>query len=257
MTLFPVSPRTPAPAGVNKRRSFLQQLGIGLSSAIGAAAMAKPGNSAIVDGEAGSLSLQVARLEAEKALRALHQQHEQLLDAALIENAGMESLLALFAADAEVVFDGGVYAGRELGISRLYRQRFAAGHVGKRMHSAPGFAVAAELQQERIEIRADLQTATAVFPYSIQVGRPIESAASLASMARMQGEGVHTWWEGGVYEVSYRKDAAECSWQITRLVYNTLSRADYRAGRSYAKPMQAPAVAACFPVDPLGPDSLV
>jgi hypothetical protein len=90
-----------------------------------------------------------------------------------------------------------------------------------------------------MEVSSDRLSAQAVFPYSIQVGVPIESETSLASMARLHGEGVRTWWEGGVYAASYVKDLAESRWRLERLEYKTLSRADYRAGRSYAKPMDA------------------
>jgi SnoaL-like domain len=104
------------------------------------------------------------------------------------------------------------------------------------MEPAPGFELAAEQQQEKVEVSPDRLSAKAVFPYSIQVGMPIESESSLASMARLHGEGVRTWWEGGVYDVSYIKDA-DGRWKIGRLEYRTLSRADYRAGRSYARPI--------------------
>jgi hypothetical protein len=73
-----------------------------------------------------------------------------------------------------------------------------------------------------------------VFPFSIRVGRPLHTDSSLASMARLHGEGVRTWWEGGVYRVAYGRATIGGPWRITRLEYATLSRADYRAGRSYA-----------------------
>src|SRR5690606_16416668 len=102
---------------------------------------------------------------------------------------------------------------------------------------APGFEVDGAQQQERVEVSPDRLSARAQFPYSIQVGAPIETETSLASMARLHGEGVRTWWEGGVYAVDYIKDPANSRWKISRLAYRTLSRADYRAGRSYAKPL--------------------
>jgi hypothetical protein len=237
----------PTEIGTNNRRSFLQKLGIGVSTALGSAAvMAKPSSS-----HANDLALQVGKLEAEKALRALHQQYEEAMD-----NGEMDAVIALFAEDAEVVFNGGVFSGREYGVSRLYHQHFAAGTSGKRLQAAPGFALAAEQQQELVDVALDMRTAKAVKPYSIQVGKPLESTTSLASMAREHGEGVQTWWEGGVYELSYARDA-DGAWKIKRLAYNTLSRADYRAGRSYAKPIVVPAFSARFPADTQGPDRLL
>jgi hypothetical protein len=76
-------------------------------------------------------------------------------------------------------------------------------------------------------------------------------------MARLHGEGVRTWWEGGVYRVTYRKDVAHGSWQVGRLEYDTLSRADYRPGRSYAAPISVAPLTARYPEDRQGPDSLV
>jgi hypothetical protein len=96
-----------------------------------------------------------------------------------------------------------------------------------------------------------------VFPFSIRVGRPLESDTSLVSMARLHGEGVHTWWEGGVYRIGYRRNGAQDPWRITALAYDTLSRADYRAGRSYARAMSPSPFTACFPIDGQGPDALV
>jgi hypothetical protein len=141
-------------------------------------------------------------------------------------------------------------------VTRLYRERFAAGKTGGSMPAAPGFEVEAELQQESIMVAADRRTATAVFPYSIQVGVPIETESSLAAMARLHGEGVRTWWEGGLYRVSYRKDAAG-KWKIGRLEYDTLSRADYRTGKRYAQPITVARFERRFPDDAQGPDALV
>ena len=148
-----------------------------------------------------------------------------------------DEILGMFAEDAEVLFAGGLFRAQDEGVSRLYRERFPAGKSGRRMEPAPGFELAADQQQERVHVAPDRLTATAVFPYSIQVGTPIESESSLASMARLHGEGVRTWWEGGAYHVTWRKDAADGRWTISRLEYRTLARADYRPGRTYAAPL--------------------
>jgi hypothetical protein len=247
MLNFTAKKSAPA-AGANNRRSFLQKLGIGVSTALGSATVMAKGDS----GKANDLSLQVAKLEAEKALRALHHDYVHAMDQGQIN-----AVLALFADDAEVVFNGGVFIGREHGIARFYHQHFVAGRTGKRMEQAPGFALTVEQQQELVELALDMRTANAVFPYSIQVGKPLESDNSLASMARVHGEGMQTWWEGGVYELSYVKDPKDGTWKITQLTYNTLSRADYRAGRSYAKPIVVSVFTTCFSEDGKGPDRLV
>jgi hypothetical protein len=206
------------------------KLAAGVSTALASTAgLAKAGS-----GNAEDLSLKVALLEEEKALRKLHRAYENALD-----KERYDEVIAMFTDGAEVVFNGEVFSNRSQDLSRLYRERFASGKTGKRMEPAPGFELDAEQQQERMEVSSDRLSAQAVFPYSIQVGVPIESETSLASMARLHGEGVRTWWEGGVYAASYVKDLAESRWRLERLEYKTLSRADYRAGRSYAKPMDA------------------
>jgi hypothetical protein len=162
----------------------------------------------------------------------------------------------MFAAEAEVVFNGGAFRRIE-GIGRLYRDHFQSGRTGRRMDPAPGFELAADQQRDSVAVAADRRSAQAAFTYSIQVGTPVESVTSLASMARLHGEGVQSWWEGGIYDISYRKDAASGRWQISRLEYRTLSRADYRTGRSYARSITVPRFSKRFPEDQQGPDTLV
>jgi hypothetical protein len=231
---------------MNSRRSFISRLGIGASCALASAAGMAKADLPKADGAAQ----RVAALEAEKALRQLHKGFERAMD-----NGMHDEIIGMFAADAEVVFNGGVFRGTR-GVSRLFREHFPSGKTGASLSQAPGFELAADQLHDSVTVAADLKSATAVFPYSIQVGAPIETESSLAAMARLHGEGVRTWWEGGVYRVAYCKDAAG-SWRISRLEYDTLSRADWRSGRSYAQPIAASRFAARFPQDQQGPDALV
>jgi ketosteroid isomerase-like protein len=175
--------------------------------------------------------VRAAVLAEQIAVRKLHRDYEQALDRGLFEE-----VIGMFADDAEVVFNGKVFRHRHE-VSRLYRDRFAPAKTGRRMEPAPGFEVMAGQLRDCVEVSPDCRTAKAAFPYSIQVGVPIETVSSLASMARLHGEGVRTWWEGGVYDVSYVR-AGDGRWKIGRLEYRTLSRADYRAGRTYARPIR-------------------
>ena len=68
---------------------------------------------------------------------------------------------------------------------------------------------------------------------------------------------MRTWWEGGVCRVSYRKTTADGQWQISRLEYDTVSRADYRHGRRSAQPIDVARLSRAFPQDIQGPDELV
>jgi hypothetical protein len=234
---------------MNSRRSFIWRLGAGASAAVASAASMAKGKTVAPD--AHSAAQRVAMLEAEQALRQLHRAFEQAMDKGL-----QEEVIAMFADDAEVVFNGGVFSQRNQGVSRLYRERFPSGKTGTRMEPAPGFELAADQQRDSVEVAADLLSAKAEFCYSIRVGMPFETESSLAAMARLHGEGVRTWWEGGVYRIAYRKDAAG-SWKIRRLEYDTLSRADYRPGKRYAQPISVARLAVRFPEDRHGPDNLV
>jgi hypothetical protein len=168
-----------------------------------------------------------------------------------------EVAVELFADDAQVVFNGGVFDNGCGGVRRLFLERFRSGKTGGRMEPAPGFEVDADQRQDRVDVASDLLSASAVFPYSIQVGREIQTESSVASMARLQGGGVQTWWEGGEYRVTYRRDARHESWRIGRLEYHTASRADYRPGRSYANAIAVPPMSRLYPDDPQGPDALI
>ena len=235
----------------HNRRSFIWKMGAGASAALASAVAAARTDTGTRTGTADDPALRVALLEEEKALRQFHRAFEQALDRGLHED-----IVGMFADDAEVVFNGGVFSGRSRGVSRLYRDCFPAWKTGSRMEPAPGFEPAADPRRDNVEVAADRRSATAVFPYSIQVGMPFETESSLAAMARLHGEGVRMWWEGGVYRVDYRKDAAG-RWKISRLEYDTLSRADYRPGRSHAWPICVSRLATRFPEDPRGPDDLV
>jgi hypothetical protein len=53
-----------------------------------------------------------------------------------------------------------------------------------------------------------------------------------------------------------RRDTANSRWQISRLGYDTVSRADDRAGRSHASSIAVRRVATRYPADRRGPDAL-
>jgi len=198
------------------------------------------------------LSGRLGMLEDENGIRGLHKTYEALLDKGMYQE--VESL---FTDDAEVIFNGGVFEGRETGIRRLFHDHFSSGLTGKRIEPAPGFQLDAEQQQDMIAVAPDRWSARAGFSYSIQVGSPIVSDSLLVKMARLQGEGIQKWWEGGVYALSYIKDAGDGTWKIKRLEYKTLSRADFKPGRSYAKPISVCRFSKVYPDDPAGPDRLI
>jgi len=237
------------------RRSFLWKAGAALSAAVATAVPglaktgANPGDGR--NAEADRLSLQVGILEDEKAIRNLHRSYETLLDGGMYEGAA-----ALFADDAEVVFNGGIFMGKKEGVARLYCGCFRSGSTGKQLGPAPGFDTVAGQSQEIIKVAADRLSAQAQFPYSIQVGVPMPDS-QLVRMARLHGEGIMKWREGGICEVVYAKDAKDGSWKIRKLEYRVLSKTNYRAGRSDVNPISTPRFAKTYPEDPVGPDRLI
>ena len=213
--------RTPQSSD-STRRSFVWKMGLGASAAMAPTVIMAAGMPRAEAGTTDDPALRAALLEEEKAMCKFHRDFEQAMDKGLHED-----VIGMFADDgdgsevAEVAFNGGVFKRRSHGVSRLYRDRFPAGKTGRRMEPAPGFDLTADQQRDSVEVSPDLQSAKAVFPYSIQVGMPFETETSLAAMARLHGEGVRTWWEGGVYRVAYRKDRAG-HWKIRRVLTENL-----------------------------------
>lgn len=238
------------------RRSFIWKVGAGMSAVLAASvpgfAKTVANNNKNLEPKVESLSRQVGILEDEKLIRKLHRTYEDLMDNGMYNDA-----LNLFTDDAEVIFNGGVFKGKDSGVSRLYCNHFRSGLSGKRIDPAPGFQPNADQMQDMIVITPDGRSAKARFTYSIQVGAPIISDSPLVKMAHLHGEGIMKWWEGGIYEISYVKDTKESCWKIKRLEYRVLSKADYRPGKSYPKPLSVPSFSKTYPENPTGPDRLI
>jgi hypothetical protein len=234
------------------RRSFVWRLGAGLSAVLASAvpSLASRRTGPAV-GSGSGVDDRQGILEDELAVRQLHERYEMLLD-----DGRYEDVVELFAEDGEVVFNEGVFEGRASGVRRLFVDRFRPALTGKRIEVPPGLESGGERQPTIVTVAADRQSASARFAYSIQVGTPMALDSQLARMARLHGEGIRRWWEGGSYEASYVKDPGDAGWRIKRLEYRVLSRADYRRGASRARPMSVPASSQLFPGDPTGPDRL-
>ena len=218
------------------RRSFIWKAGAAMSAVVASAAT----------GFSKSGVERTDILQDANAVRTLHRAYE-----ARLHEGRYEEVLDLFAGNAEVVYNGGLFKGQK-GLRRLYCDLFRPGMTGKKIEPAPGFGIDAV---DTVEIAGDGKTATGSFPYSIQAGTPMQDESSLVEMARLQGEGILKWWEGGTYKVTYVK--AGNDWKMRRLEYRTASKADYRPGRSHAKAIDVPAFANTYPADPAGPDKLV
>jgi hypothetical protein len=183
-------------------------------------------------------------------IRTLHRTYESCLDRGMYEE-----VVNLFADDGEVSYNGGLFAGRERGVRRLYCDNFRSGLSGKKIEPAPGFESDPSQMQDIVEVAPDRKSARARFVYSMQAGAPITSDSQLVKMARLQGQGIIKWWESGVHEVSYIKEGD--SWKIKQLEYRVMAKANYAPGRSYARPINVPAFSKTYPADPTGPDRLI
>jgi hypothetical protein len=203
-----------------------------------------------LNGEVDRLANRVGRLEDANRIRNLHRAYESCLDQGMYAE-----VVGMFADDAEVVFNGGVFEGKDKGIRRLFSDHFSQGWTGKKIEPAPGFELDPEQLQDRVEVAPDRKSATARFPFSMQVGTPLVSDLPLLEMARLQGQGIRQWWEGGTHDIHFVK-AGE-AWKIKKLEYKALSKADYRPGRSYAKPISVELFSAVYPENPTGPDKLI
>jgi hypothetical protein len=235
------------------RRSFIWKTGAAMSAVVASAVTGISKQE--VDAGAGlkdqvnRLSNRIGSLEDANAIRRLHQAYESRLD-----QGRYEEVAGMFTDDAEVLYNGGVFAG-ENGIRRLYCEHFASGRTGKKIEPAPGFEVDPAQQLDIVDVAGDRKIATGQFPYSMQVGTPMTGNSSLLEMARLQGEGIVQWWESGTHAVSYVKKGD--TWEIRKLEYRVTSKADYKPGRAYAKPIDVAVFSSVFPGNPTGPDRLV
>lgn len=238
------------------RRSFIGKVGAGMSALL---AVAVPGVAAAgmnsdknMKTNVDRLSRQVGILEDEKAIHTLHAAYENMLDKGMYNEVP-----DLFAGDAQVVFNGGIFKGKNKGINRLFTDYFQKGMTGRKMEPAPGFDIDPDSESLMVKVAQDRKSARASFTYSIQVGTPIVSDSSLVKMAQLQGGGIMKWWEGGVCDVSYKKDIKSGDWKIVKLEYNVRAKADYRPGKTSASEISVPLFSKVYPEDPSGPDRLI
>ena len=196
------------------------------------------------------LSNRIGSLEDANAIRRMHQTYESYLDRGMYEE-----VVDMFTDDGEVVFNGGPFAGKNKGIRRLFCDLFSSGMTGKKLRFAPGFEQDPAQELDIVEVAKDRKSARGQFPFSMQVGKPMNDDSPLVKMARLQGQGIVKWWEGGIYEAFYVKIGE--TWKIKRLEYQVSAKADYRPGRSHARPIDVPDFANTYPEDQAGPDKLV
>lgn len=166
----------------------------------------------------------------------------------LIDKCLYREVVDLFTEDGEVCFFGGIWKGKA-GIARLYIDRFQSRFTHGNNGPIDGFLLDHPQMQDIVTISPDGLTACARARSMMQAGRHRDFAdpddPTLA---------VRQWWEGGIYENTYRK--VDGVWHIHVLNYWPHWHADYETGWAHTRPEYVPFFKTTWPEDPTGPDAL-
>ena len=165
-----------------------------------------------------------------------------------------KEVVDLFADDPEtyVQFLGGRYHGKT-GVERLYRGRLGGRHVKGRNGPVHGFLLDHPQMQGIVNVETtDGRTDGRV----VAKGRfrSLMQAGVHISQAAIHPRGFAQWWEGGLYENEYVKDATTGVWKILRLRYYPFWHGDVEHGWAYKVAGFVPFMSKTFPEDPVGPD---
>lgn len=233
----------------NERRSFIWKAGAVFSATVSSVLLGtRPGLGKTADykGKESQLNNRIDQMENSNAIRDLNNSYISSLSLGMYEEA-----VNMFTDDAEVIFNSGIYSGRDTGINRLHCKLFRDGRSGRAVTPPADITQS----QDTVNVDAGCRTAVAEFPYIIQAGIPMKVDCSLVEMARLQGEGIMRWWEIGVCNASYIK--TNKTWKIKRLEYKSYSRVTCRSGWANPKPVSIPVFSKLYPMDLSGPDRLV
>jgi hypothetical protein len=213
------------------------------------------------------MAVRLGTLEDMEAIRHLQHAYGYYLDKCLYAE-----IVDLFADDAEIHVDGGIYRGKA-SQKRFYARQLAqsepgsdgqhpgtepqpgaaAGTLTSGRGGAQGPAYGLLLDhltlQDVIDVAPDRRTAKARFRVFVQGGS--HDSRKVASAA-----GAQQWWEGGIYENTYAK-AEDGRWRFARLSYRTVYQAAYETGWAHTPVVQENGARKVYPEDPLGPDEVL
>ncbi|GGD64322.1 nuclear transport factor 2 family protein [Erythrobacter arachoides] len=196
-----------------------------------------------------------ARLEAMEA-RLTQREDEldvkklQYLYGYLIDKCMYDQVVDLFTDDGEVRFFGGVWKGKE-GVRRLYVDRFRKRFTHDTNGPVDGFLLDHPQIQQIVTIMDDGVTARLRGRSTMQAGRHKDYTDPANPVM-----GVRQWWEGGLYENTYRK-GPDGKWRIHVLNYFPHWHADFDKGWAYTDAEYVPFPKVLYPEDPSGPDELI
>jgi len=191
-----------------------------------------------------TLSRRLQQREDELDVRKLQHLYGYLIDKCLYKE-----VIDLFTDDGEVRFFGGIWKGKE-GARRLYVERFQKRFTHGINGPIDGFLLDHPQLQDIIDIQSDGVTALGRSRSMMQAGRHKDHIDPNNPML-----GVRQWWEGGIYENTYKK--VDGIWRIHILNYVPHWHADFESGWAYTKPNYVPFPKETYPQDPTGPDALI
>jgi hypothetical protein len=207
--------------------------------------MADQDRIAALEATVANLGRRLQVREDEQAVRKLQHLYGYLIDQCLYRE-----VVDLFTEDGEVRFFGGVFKGKA-GAKRLYIDRFQANFTHGNNGPIDGFLLDHPQHQDIVDVLADGETALGRFRCTMQAGRHEDYGDAMTE----GGNRIRQWWEGGLYENTYRK--VEGVWRIHILNYAPQWHADYETGWAHTKPNYVPFFTRTAPEDPLGPDELI
>jgi hypothetical protein len=192
--------------------------------------------------EVARLTRQVSALEDASAIRRVQFSYGYFMDKGLYRE-----VVDLFAADGEVRFMGGIFRGRDLGVRRLYLDRFRTTFTRGRNGPVYGLLLEHLQLQDIVDVAPDGQSARGRFRALLQGGSHTSRTDAPPGIPQQ-------WWEAGVYENEYIKEGAV--WKIKVLNYCLTWQADFEKGWAHSTPYAGPFFKKTYPEDPGGPDEI-
>ena len=200
---------------------------------------------AALEAKLEQMERRLTRREDELDVRSL-----QYLYGYLIDKCMYDQVVDLFTDDGEVRFFGGVWRGKE-GVRRLYVDRFRKRFTHDTNGPIDGFLLDHPQIQTIVTTEDDGRTAKLRGRSTMQAGRHKDYVDPDNPVM-----GVRQWWEGGLYENTYKK-GADGKWRIHVLNYFPHWHADFDKGWAYTDAEYVPFPKVLYPEDPSGPDELI
>ncbi len=212
--------------------------------------------------EIASLVARIEKLEHELAIQQdIHQiRRLQYTYGYFIDKSQYNEVVELFSDQGEVWFMGGIYK-RKAGVRRLYidrfQQQFTRGHNGPRY----GWLLDHPQLQMVIDVAPDRASAHVRGRSMMQAGQHESAKGQQADDTRKRLEGMfqapgeHAWWEGGIYENEYVREAG--IWKIKALRYYPFWHGTFGQGWSHIPIDFLKMATKTYPEDPIGPDALI